>query len=177
MFWAYLRHAVGLSLESEFMLPSDDRNLAHAEKRILTAVNHLLKHDNYLFTCDLNERSITHKFAEHLQREFPDWNVDCEYNRDHHDPKRLDLPPRHDISSDDLHAKTVFPDIIIHKRGTDQNFVVIEVKKSSNPENDDWDLAKLAAFKNQLRYEIAMFFRFRTGTDDVGFEYTVLREG
>jgi hypothetical protein len=155
------------------MQPSDDRDLAQAEKRILEAANLLLKHDPHLFICDLNERSITHKFAEHLQREFPDWDVDCEYNRDRHDPKRLNLPPRHDISSDDLHAKTVFPDIIIHHRGTDENLVVIEVKKSSNPERDDWDLTKLAAFKHQLRYEVAMFFRFRTGSDDIGFEYSV----
>jgi len=53
------------------MQPSSDRDLVHTEKRILAAANHLLNHDSYLFTCDLNERSITHKFAEHLQRESP----------------------------------------------------------------------------------------------------------
>jgi hypothetical protein len=159
---------------TEYMQPSPDQELAHAESRILVAANHLLNHDGYLFTCDLNERSITHKFAEQLQREFQEWDVDCEYNRDHHDPKRLDLPSRHDIRSDDLNAKTVFPDIIIHKRGTDQNFVVIEVKKSSNPESDDWDLAKLAAFKNQLGYEIAMFFRFATDGESIGFDHQIL---
>jgi hypothetical protein len=137
---------------------------------VIQAAECLLEHDSYLLTCDLNERSVTHKFAEHLQREFPDWNVDCEYNRDHYDPKRLKLPSRHDISSDDLDAKTVFPDIIIHRRGTDENVVVIEVKKSTNPESDDWDIRKLAAFRNQLGYRVALFFRFRTGTTDVGFE-------
>lgn len=100
--------------------------------------------------------------------------MDCEYNRDRHDPKRLDLPPRHDISSDDLHAKTVFPDIIIHHRGTDENFVVIEVKKSSNPEGDEWDLRKLKAFKEQLGYQMAIFVYFRTGRDDVDFKHSVL---
>jgi hypothetical protein len=157
------------------MQPSDDRDLAQTENRILEAINLLLKHDGYLFTCDLNERSITHKFAEHLQRAFPEWNVDCEYNRNHDDPKRLNLPARNDISSDDLHAKTVFPDIIIHHRGTDDNFVVIEVKKSSNPEGDEWDMTKLAAFKRQLGYKIAMFVRFRTGTGNLGFEYNIQR--
>ncbi len=151
-----------------------NHELAELERRVIGAAGSLLAHDAYLLTCDLNERTITHKFAEHLQREFPEWDVDCEYNRDHHDPKRLNLPPRHDISGDDLHAKTVFPDIIIHKRGTDQNFIVIEVKKSSNPEGDDWDLRKLAAFKSQLGYEIAMFFRFRTETKKMAFEHSVL---
>lgn len=157
------------------MQPTGDRDLADAENRIREAIDLLLKHDSYLLTCDLNERSITHKFAEHLQRGFPEWHVDCEYNRDHHDPKRLDLPPRHDISSDDLHAKTVFPDIIIHHRDTDDNFVVIEVKKSSNPEGDEWDLRKLRAFKEQLGYQIAMFVRFLTDTDDLDFTCSILR--
>jgi hypothetical protein len=141
---------------------------------VIQAADRLLGEDSYLLTDDVNERSITHRFAEHLQREFPEWNVDCEYNRDNHDTKRLTLPTHHDISSSDLHAKTVFPDIIIHQRGTNKNRIVIEVKKSSNRESDDWDLKKLAAFKNELGYEIAMFFRFRTGTKDVGFEHRIL---
>ena len=95
----------------------DDLEVAQAEKLVLEAARHLLNQDRYLFANDLNERSITHKFAEYLQHQFPEWNVDCEYNRDHHDPKRLDLPSRHDISGDDVNAKTVFPDIIIHERG------------------------------------------------------------
>jgi hypothetical protein len=35
------------------------------------AADLLLAHDVPI-TCDLNERSITHKFSEHLQREFQD---------------------------------------------------------------------------------------------------------
>jgi hypothetical protein len=48
--------------------------------------------------------------------------------------------------------------------------VVIEVKKSTNPEGDDWDMRKLAAFKNQLGYRVALFFCFRTGAPDVDFD-------
>lgn len=90
-------------------------------------------------------------------------------------PEAAGSSPRHDISSDDLHAKTVFSDIIIHHRNTDDNFVVIEVKKSSSLEGDEWDMTKLAAFKRQLVYKIAMFVRFRTDSEDVGFEYNILR--
>jgi hypothetical protein len=152
------------------MAPHPDPNIAEVERRVIQAADSLLRHDPYLLTCDLNERSITHKFAEHLQREFQEWDVDCEYNRDRHDPKRLALPPRHDINSDDLHAKTVFPDIIIHRRGTDENIAVIEVKKSTNPEGDEWDLMKLAAFKDQLGYRVALFFRFQTNVPDPVFK-------
>lgn len=152
------------------MAPDPNPELDELERRVIHAADSLLAHDAYLLTCDLNERSITHKFAEHLQRELPEWDVDCEYNRDHFDPKRLDLPPRNDISSDDLDAKTVFPDIIVHHRGTNQNIVVIEVKKSTNPEDDEWDKRKLAAFRTQLGYRVALFFRFQTGVDHPTFE-------
>ena len=157
-------------LELVFMTPNPDPELAQIEQRVIQAAESLVTYDGYLLTCDLNERSITHKFAEHLQREFPEWNVDCEYNRDHDDTKRLDLPPRRNISSDDLDAKTVYPDIIVHRRGTDLNIVVIEVKKSTNPEGDGWDKRKLAAFRTQLAYRVALFFRFRTGAPDVDFD-------
>lgn len=151
-----------------------DLTLAQAEKLVLETATRLLKQDAHLFAEDANERSITHRFAVYLEVAFAGWHVDCEYNRDHHDPKRLDLPSRYDISSDDLDAKTVFPDIIIHRRGTDQNFVVIEVKKSTNPEKDDWDLTKLRAFKKQLGYRVAIFFRFYAGTQEGKFEYSIL---
>jgi hypothetical protein len=157
-------------LELSFMTPHPDPEIARIERRVIQAAESLLIHDHYLLVCDLNERSITHKFAEHLQRQFPKWNVDCEYNRDGHDPKRLDLPPKDDISSDDLNAKTIFPDIIIHRRGTKENLVVVEVKKSTNHESDDWDIRKLRAFRSQLGYKVALFFRFQTGAANLNFQ-------
>lgn len=153
------------------MAPNFDLAPDEIERRIVLAVDALLAHDCYLLTSDSNERSITHKFAEHLQGEFPDWDVDCEYNRDRHDPKRLELPPRQNISSDDLNAKTVFPDIIVHQRGTDVNLAVIEVKKSTNNDGDAWDLLKLTAFKSQLGYRVALHFKFQTGESGPAFEW------
>lgn len=87
---------------------------------------------------------------------------------------QIALPPRNDISSSDLNATTVFPDIIVHKRGTGRNLVVIEVKKSTNRESDDWDLAKLKAFKSELHYDVAMFFRFRIGAKDGKFDDPII---
>ena len=66
----------------------------------------------------------------------------------------------------------MFPDIIIHHRGTSQNLADIEVKKSTNPEADDWDMRKLAAFRDQLGYNETLFSRFKTGSSDVGFEWS-----
>ena len=98
-----------------------------------------------------NERSITHKLAEHLQREFPEWHVDCEYNRLGRDTKRLQLDVG-ELKPDDIEAKTVFPDIIVHRRMTHKNLLVIEVKKASGQANTG-DIKKLKCFTKVLEYQ------------------------
>ena len=50
------------------------------ERSVKTALNKLFERDAELLQNDVNERSITHKFAEYLESEFPGWDVDWEYN-------------------------------------------------------------------------------------------------
>lgn len=126
------------------------------------ALGQLLRADSDILKMDINERSISHRLAGYLEPFFPGWNVDCEYNRNHDDPKRLNIP-RRNIDSDDIQATTVFPDIIVHKRGTDDNLLVIEMKKTTSKENDDYDFGKLKAFKDQLKYQYALFIKVKTG--------------
>ena len=126
------------------------------------AINQLLRADSEILIMDINERTISHRLANYLEPHFPGWNVDCEYNRNHDDPKRLNIR-RRNIESDDTEATTVFPDIIVHRRGTDENLVVIEMKKTTSAENDRYDFGKLEAFKNQLGYQFAIFIIVRTG--------------
>jgi hypothetical protein len=52
----------------------------------------------------------------------------------------------------------IIPDIIVHKRNTDQNLLVIEMKKTTSQEEDRYDLHKLEAFKEQLGYKYSVFF-------------------
>jgi len=139
------------------------------DSKIRQAISELLKHDSPLLKFDVNERTVSHQLAIYIKTEFPDWDVDCEYNRNHDDIKRLRLP-REKVDSDDTFAQTVFPDIIIHHRGTDENLVVIEIKKSSNPQSPDRDFQKLTAFKSQLGYEYAVFIKFNVEKDKVGLE-------
>lgn len=127
------------------------------------ALDELLKHDSYLLRADANERSISHCLAVYLKAQFPDWSVDCEYNRNHHDVKRLELEPR-DTGDDDVEAVTVFPDIIVHRRSTDENLLVVEIKKSTSRQSADYDIRKLTAFKTQLQYGHAAFVRLKTGS-------------
>ena len=122
--------------------------------RLNSACHSLLEHDRELLVVDANERSITHKLAEHLQAEFPGWNVDCEYNRDGFDPKRMTYTVE-SVSTDNTEAKTVFPDIIVHERGTQaRNLLVIEAKKRTSG-NANSDREKLKAYKLQMSYTFA----------------------
>lgn len=141
------------------------------EQRVRRAIDRLTLCDAELLRIDCNERSITHRLAIYLQDEFEGWNVDCEYNRDYHSPdyvKRLLIDSnalQASLTIDDTNAKTVYPDIIVHHRGTSDNLLVIEVKKSRNQETDRRDKQKLQAFKEDLHYRYALFLRFNTGKD------------
>ncbi len=142
-------------------------SLDDVRPRIIEAIVELYRHDRELLDRDANERSITHKLAEHLQDRFSDWSVDCEYNRVGRDPKRLELPLREvKVDAAATEAQTVFPDIIIHHRGTNQNLVVIEVKKIHGVV-DTRDKEKVAAFSRspQYRYQHGLILRLGVGGD------------
>jgi hypothetical protein len=130
--------------------------------RMVRAVCTLYRHDGDLIQCRVNERSITHKLAEHMQPLFPRWDVDCEYNRRESRPKRLALDFGQ-IDPDDTVAKTVYPDIIVHRRGTKENLLVIEFKKADG-ESEEKDLEKLRAFQidEAYRYKFGLFLRLGT---------------
>ncbi len=137
------------------------------QEKIRIACELLQRHDTFLLENDLNERSITHKLAEYLQQQFPEYHVDCEYNRmrsgkmDEMYIKKILKIPIEGLTSADTEAKTVYPDIIIHKRGTnDDNLVAIEVKKSTNKTDRKLDFRKLNAFKTQLKYVFTLFIEF-----------------
>ena len=133
------------------------------EKSIIT----FLENDEILLKNDANERTITHKLACYLEKNFNDWDVDCEYNRNQFDIKRLKSICN---SSKNKNGSTVFPDIIIHKRMSNENFIVIEVKKTTNSQSDECDIKKLEAFRDELKYKHGFFIRFKAGSDDVGIE-------
>lgn len=128
---------------------------------VARALSELLGNDNDLLGIDANERSITFRFAMYLQQHFPDWTVDCEYNRDGTDPKRLGHLELYPDSEDD-EAKTVFPDVIVHRRGTRDNYLVLEFKKSTSRIDRQIDLRKLRGYKQQLGYEHALFVEVGT---------------
>ncbi len=134
--------------------------------KVRNAIQRLLDHDRFLLEKDVNERSISHRLAMYLQNEFGDeWDVDCEYNRNHEVKKELTVLPRQ-IETDDTTATTVFPDIIVHHRDTDDNLLVIEMKKSTNLQRraKKFDLDKLRAFRQEkYHYQYALYLQLKTG--------------
>jgi len=114
-----------------------------------------LKKDKYLLLVNVNERSLTHKFAEHLQNILKNgWSVDCEYNRYGDNIKKIDNIKSIvdcNVKIDDLAGKTIYPDIIIHKRGRKgSDLLVIEAKKDPTEKEKDNDIAKLKEIKKTI---------------------------
>lgn len=153
--------------------------------KIRDAISKLLENDSYLLEVDSSERSIAHRLAIYLEEIFADWDVDCEYNRNIYDcPTNNDksniykLVKRFHNNCTENDCKCngygVFPDIIIHKRNSENNFIVIELKKDINTDLENkcikkidckCDLCKLKEFKTLeiFKYEYAFFIVFPTG--------------
>lgn len=104
----------------------------------------LYQNDQYLILSQgenyVSERSITFNLGQYLKAFIQDvygaeYNVDCEFNRDLDTIKRIGIDK-------------IIPDIIIHKRGSNENnLVVIEVKPWWNLKED-----ALIADEDKLKY-------------------------
>ena len=156
----------------EIAHPSADE----VHKRIDQAIDQLLKKDRYLLKIDANERSISHRLGMYLQLLFTDWHVDCEYNRNLDQPKRLEQyeeffdEEQRVWSIAETDPITVFPDIIVHERDTHNNLLVIEIKKTTSKIDSEFDYSKLREFKRQYGYPHALFLRLITGNGKFGVE-------
>src|SRR5437773_438959 len=119
-----------------------DRN--ELEGRLDEAIALLYARDHLLLEYEVGERAVAAKLACHLTPLFPDHDVDVEYNRHGLDPKDLDLP----VECRGGGMRLIVPDIIIHCRGNDEdNLLVIELKKETNPEPRACDRAKIEGMK------------------------------
>lgn len=130
-------------------------------QRANIAIEILFLNDIFLLTNSVHERSICHKFAEYLQILFPDWDVDCEYNKKGNATKRLMNIPNCSTKITDNNEHSVYPDIIIHQRNLTDNLLVIEVKTSNK--NNICDIEKLIEFTTNpdFKYSYGLFVRFK----------------
>lgn len=141
-----------------------------ANELIEKAINLFYEKDIFLLENDVSERAITHRIGMYLQQIVGDsLDVDCEYNRmgridgdelcftgGDYFAKTICLSGEQVSDESDLGSR-VFPDIILHKRGTAQNKIIIEVKVVSKKGDREHDLKKLRRYKKDLKYEHAFF--------------------
>lgn len=100
-----------------------------------------------------SERAIVFRFAHYLQNLLDkkniltDFNLDYEYNRDGYNSKSLP-----DLGN-------VIPDLIIHKRGSNEdNFLIMEFKTYWNKDSEK-DIQKISAFmskENKYKYKFGI---------------------
>ena len=146
------------------------------EKEILEYIkamlNELYSRDQFLLDNNVTERSITHRMGMYLQQLLSNlFDVDCEYNR----MGKQDTDGLY-LTDGDYFAKTVclsgekvsdesdvgsrvYPDIIVHKRGTAENIMIIEVKITGKFGDIKHDYDKLKAYKEDLNYKFAYFIQ------------------
>jgi hypothetical protein len=144
----------------------------HMQILVRRALKDLFDKDGPLLERDAAERAIAAKLAVHLAVLFPDHKVDVEYNRHGLDRKRVELPPNCRYGG----IKLILPDIVVHRRGTDDdNLLVVELKKQTNTkkESRDCDRAKIVAMKREFHYQHGVLIDLPVG---VGVEEHQLRE-
>jgi hypothetical protein len=109
--------------------------------KVVTALEEFYAREAFLFEHDLGERTLTHRLAVYLEKQFSGWEVDCDYDR--LGERTLRLPHGAVISTDDHFAKSVYPDIVVHQREIPNNLLAVEVRKASNHQPPEHDQHKL----------------------------------
>ena len=129
-------------------------------RKVAISLGILFRVDSELIQNDVHERSVSHKLAEYLQFQFPDWNVDCEYNKKGPHPKLLDGIRE---CSEQRTTDRIYPDIIVHRRNTTDNLLVVEIKYSRDDPCDIRKLELLTSTTGGYRYALGLFLRLDGG--------------
>lgn len=129
------------------------------KKNVQICLEELFKKDSFLIENEVNERSVSHKLAEYLQVQFPGWDVDCEYNKKMLHTKILDGIQQ---CSEQKTTDRIIPDIIIHKRKTDDNLLVVEIKYEKDDPCDIEKLKKFTSSSGEFKYKLGLFIKFNS---------------
>ncbi len=98
------------------------------------------KNIDYNLPRTINERTFVFRFGHYLANDLENntgYSVDVDYNRCFDDPKRQN-------------NNLIIPDLIIHKRGINDNLVAIEFKKNNDSSKDRDRLVQLMQDSNYL---------------------------
>jgi hypothetical protein len=152
--------------------------------RIKLATLEFIENDEILLQQDVHEEAISAKYLPYIEKYFADLelSIDSQYNRrfieDELVRKQAEflintLPvkywPKSWSKGQERVVKEILPDIIIHdRRNSGNNFLIIEIKKSTNKNKDDrqWDRIKLEEMTSRdLNYKYGLFIDLKTGVE------------
>jgi hypothetical protein len=111
--------------------------------KLVAALQEFYTQEAFLLDKDVGERALTHRLAVCIEKHYPGWEVDCDYNR--LGERTLRLPHGTIVSTDDALGKSIFPDIVVHQRAIPNNLLAVEVRKASNHQPIEHDQQKLKA--------------------------------
>lgn len=94
-------------------------------ERVKGAIDQLRHKDECLIEDDTHECSLTFRLGLYIQEQFSEYIVDCEYNRMFNTSNGSRVPKSIEGIGN------VRPDIIVHQRRTEDNLLIIEMKKAT----------------------------------------------
>src|ERR1700743_992551 len=97
--------------------------------KLLAALQEFSGPQGFLMERNVRERTLTHRLAVYHEKQFPGWEVDCDWDR--LGDRTMRLPHGSIVSTDDHYGKSVYPDIVVHQRDLPNHLLAIEVRKAS----------------------------------------------
>lgn len=135
------------------------------ESILNASIDMLFEKDSQIIfeSYNLHERSITHRLAIYVEQHFynTDYIVDVEYNRMRNvygeDVIGNAIGKNLDLQKYGKSVSSVYPDIIVHKRDTNNNLLEIEVKMQWKNATQDFDYLKINEYIEQLDYTFGVY--------------------
>jgi len=128
-------------------------------------VRKLYSEDAQLIAGRVHEQAVTACLKRYLHDEFPESDVDCEYNRDDRNADDIKRDPD---------GAAMRPDIVVHRRRTRTNLLAIEVKPYWSTVDREEDFARLEHLTG-VRFNYSLGAHVELGLD--GPTFTWFSEG
>jgi hypothetical protein len=133
-----------------------------AKQLIIESLKILIQRDLGIINNKVKEECINHRLACYLEKlinENPNnnlhYDVDLEYNKNYKNPKKI-------IVDENNNEKAIRPDIIIHKRDSNDNLIAFEIKKDYTNKND---FQKIKGLVRQHNYSYGCLISYLPGKD------------
>lgn len=135
-------------------------------KLVNYTLDELYTKEKYLLENNSSERNLVFHFSRYFLKnienneKYKDYNVECEYGNNHKFKKTISI-------NNKIHQ--IYPDFILHKRGSnDHNLLAIEFKKNnSNNKKDEIKLISLTDNNYEYKYKLGLFINLKKTRKDI----------